>query len=88
MPEVLEFEQTETEETQTAEPKWNSWTVEIPTEIIEAQGLAKGTLVTLTFCEGKIESQLIIPSLKIKNISKRILEKRREVYEELKRLGD
>ncbi len=39
MPEVLEFEQIETEEIQTIEPKWDSWTVEIPQAIVEAQGL-------------------------------------------------
>ena len=88
MPEVLEIEQTEAEKNQAVKPKWDSWTVEIPHEIIEAQGLADGSLVTLTYREGKVESELITPSLKLKKISQRILEKRRGVYEELKRLGD
>ena len=88
MPEVLEIEQIEIEESESVKPKWDSWTIEIPQAVIEAQGLAEGTLVTLTYREGKIESELIIPSLKLKKIARRILEKRREVYEELKRLGD
>ncbi|MBS1797179.1 MAG: hypothetical protein JSS81_25350 [Acidobacteria bacterium] len=88
MPEVLEIEQAESEEIEAAEPKWDSWTVEIPSEIIQAQGLANGTLVTLTYNAGKIESEIITPSLKLSDISNRILEKRREVHEELKRLGD
>ena len=41
MPEVLEIEQIETVETKSVEPKWDSWTIEIPREIIKAQGLAE-----------------------------------------------
>jgi hypothetical protein len=79
MPEVLEIEQVEVEVTETNKPKWDSWTVEIPPEIIEAQDLK----------DGKIEGEIISPlSGKLKEISKRILEKNRKVYEELKRLGD
>ena len=88
MPEVLEIEQIETTETESVKPEWDSWTIEIPQEIIEAQGLPEGSLVTLTYREGTIESEMIIPSYKLKEISQRILEKNREVYEELKRLGD
>lgn len=88
MPEVLEIGQIEAEETQSAEPGWDSWTVEIPPEIIEAQGLAEGSLAVLTVRDGKIESEITSSSPELKEISKRILEKRREVYEELKRLGD
>lgn len=88
MPEVLEIEQVKTEETQAVEPNWDSWTVEIPPEIIKAQGLAEGSLATFTIKDGQIEGQIIIPSEKLKEISKRILEENREVYEELKRLGD
>jgi hypothetical protein len=88
MPEVLEIEQTETDKTQEVKPKWDSWTVEIPPEIIRAQGLAEGSLATFTVKDGKIAGEIITPSLKLKEISKRILEKNREVYEELKRIGD
>lgn len=88
MPEVLEIEQIEAEETQAAEPKWDSWTVKIPAEIIEAQGLAEGSLAVLTVRDGKIEGEITSPSSELSAISKRILEKRREAYEELKRLGD
>ena len=88
MPEILEIEQIETEETQTAEPKWDSWAVEIPPAIIEAQGLAKGSLAVLTVRDGKIEGEITFSSPELTTISKRILEKRREAYEELKRLGD
>ena len=89
MPEVLEIEQIEVEKTvETIEPNWNSWTIAIPQEIIEAQGLTEGSLVNLIYEDGEIKSQLIVPSAKMKEISKRILEKNREAFEELKRLGD
>lgn len=89
MPEILEIEQTETDEIKTADPQWDSWTVEIPQEIIEAQGLAEGSLAAFTIKDGKIEGEIIPPlSKELKEISKRILEKNGEVYEELKRLGD
>ena len=88
MPEVLEIEEIETEETQIAKPKWDSWAVKIPQEIIEAQGLAEDSLAILTVSNGKIEGEMSSLSPQLKEISKRILEKNREVYEELKRLGD
>ena len=88
MPEVLEIEEIETEETQIAKPKWDSWAVKIPQEIIEAQGLAEDSLAVLTVSNGKIEGEISSLSPQLKEISKRILEKNREVYEELKRLGD
>ncbi len=80
MPEILEIEQTEAEEVQIVKPEWDSWVVEIPQEIIEAQGLAKNSLVVLTYQNGKIESEITSPSSKMKAISKRLLEKNREVY--------
>lgn len=86
MPEVLEFEQIE--ETETINRKWDSWTVEIPQAIVEAQGLNEGSLATFTIKDDKVKGEIITPSPKLKEISKRILEKRREVFEDLKRLGD
>ena len=89
MPEVLEIEQIETEETQTVKPKWDSWVIEIPKEIIEAQGLADDSIVVLTVKDEKVKAEILLPlSEKLKSISEKILKKRRKVYEELKRIGD
>lgn len=89
MPEVLEIEQIETEETQTIKPKWDSWVVEVPKEIIEAQGLADDSMVVLSFKDEKFEAEMLPPlSEKLKNISEKLLKKRRKLYEELKRIGD
>jgi hypothetical protein len=88
MPEVLEIEQAEAEETKEIKQKWDSWVVEIPKEIIEAQGLNEGALVSLTCRNGRVEGEIINPSPELKEISRRLLEENRELYEELKRLGD
>ena len=89
MPEVLEIEQVETEETQTPAPKWDSWVIEIPPQIIEAQGLDDDSLVTLTIKDGKVEAEILPPlSDELKTLGQKILKKRRKVFEELKRIGD
>lgn len=89
MPEVLEITQTETEENQTTQGKWDSWVVDIPKEIIEAQNLAKGSMVVLTVKNGKVEAEISEPlSDDLKTIAEEILKKRRKVFEELKRFGD
>lgn len=89
MPEVLEIAQTETEKNQSVQPKWDSWVVEIPKEIIEAQDLADDSLVALTVKDGKIEAEILSPlSDELKTIAEKILKKRRKVFEELKRIGD
>lgn len=88
MPEVLEIEQAEVEKKEQIKPKWDSWVVEIPNEIIESQGLNADALVSLTYRNGNIEAEIINPSPELKEMSQQILEENRELYEELKRLGD
>lgn len=88
MPEILEIEQVMEERTESNERNLDSWTVEIPKEIITAQGLLDGTLVTLTYKSGKVEVELIEPSAKLREISNQIIKQRREAYEEMKRIGD
>lgn len=88
MPEVLEVEQGEVREIETNAPKWDSWVVDIPEEIIKVQGLAKGSIAILTVSDGRIEGEITSLSDEIESVSERILEQRRDVNEELKRLGD
>ena len=89
MPEVLEIEQIEVEQQKKQESKIASWLVEIPSNIIEELDLAKGSKIALTVKNGEVSGDVLPPlSPKLKAISKRILEKRRKVYEELKRFGD
>ncbi len=89
MPEVLEVEQIKAEQSESVEPNWDSWTVEIPQEIIEAQDLAKDSIVVLTIKDQRIEAEMLPPlSNELKNIAGEILKKRKKLFEELKGIGD
>ncbi len=89
MPEVLEIEQIEVEQQKKQESKIASWLVEIPSNIIEELDLADGSRIALTVNNGEVSGDVLPPlSPELKAVSKRILEKRRKIYEELKRFGD
>lgn len=67
----------------------DTWILKLPDEICRKEGFAEGTLVSLTIQNGGIQTTFIKPpSEKIREISTKLLKKNREVYEELKRLGD
>jgi antitoxin component of MazEF toxin-antitoxin module len=89
MPEVLEIEQVETEKQNLKDSKIASWLVEIPRNVIEELSLPEGSQVALTIKNDRV-SGTVLPPLpnRMKEIGQRVLEKNREVYEELKRLGD
>ena len=89
MPEVLEIEEIEIEQTKKQESKIASWLAEIPSNIIEELGLAEGSRIALTIKNGEVSGDVLSPmSPKLKAVAQRILKKRRKLYEELKRFGD
>lgn len=67
-----------------------SWVIDLPDDFTAENNLAKDTKVLLTFKDNKkVEAEILPPlSEKLKNISDKILKKRRNLYEELKRIGD
>ncbi len=67
-----------------------SWVIDLPDDFTAENNLAKDTKVLLTFRENeKVEAEILPPlSEKLKNISEKILKKRKGLYEELKRVGD
>lgn len=67
-----------------------SWVIDLPDDFTAENNLAKDTKVLLTFKENeKVEAEILPPlSEKLKNISEKILKKRKGLYEELKRVGD
>ena len=67
-----------------------SWVIDLPDDFTAENNLAKDTKVLLTFKENETVEAEILPPLseKLKNISEKILEKRKGLYEELKRVGD
>ena len=89
MPEVLEIEQVETEKQILKESKIASWLVEIPENIIKELDLAKGAQVALTVKNGEVSGTVLLPlSEEMENIAREILDKRRNLFRELKRVGD
>ncbi|MGI9055984.1 MAG: hypothetical protein ACR2F2_09310 [Pyrinomonadaceae bacterium] len=69
--------------------KYSSWITEMPSEIAEQEGYAKGSKIILTFENGIIRTEVLPPtSSAVKSEVNRIVKKYGEVFEELKRLGD
>ncbi len=65
------------------------WIIEIPDEFADAIGVEKESLGLLQYKDGKIEVEILPPpSLQIKETSARIGEKYKDVFAEMKRLGD
>jgi len=67
-----------------------SWVIDLPENFTVENNLAKDTKVLLTFKENeKVEAEILPPlSDKLNKISAKSLKKRKNLYEELKRVGD
>ena len=67
-----------------------SWVIDLPDDFAAENNLAKDTKVLLTFKENdKVEAEVLPPlSEKLKKISERILRKRKNLFEEMRRVGD
>ncbi len=78
------------EKTQQINVVGKSWVIDLPDDFTAENDLEKDTKVLLTFKENeKVEAEILPPlSEKLKNISEKILKKRRNLYEELRRIGD
>jgi hypothetical protein len=66
----------------------DTWIMRLPKEVCNREGFSEGTLVSLTIKNGGIQSQFIRPKPQLKEISNRLKEKNRKLYEELERIGD
>ncbi len=78
-----------TPEMRTVQIVKNTWILEMPHEICRHEGFADGTLVSLTIKDHGIQAQFIrAPSKKLQEISSELLEKNKELYKELERIGD
>lgn len=65
------------------------WVIEIPAEMAQTMSVAEGSLIVLYPKEGNVEVEILPPpSPEHKESVRRIHEKYRETFEELKRLGD
>lgn len=66
----------------------DTWILEVPAEVCRREGFAEGTLVSLTFKNGAIQSSYIRPSAETESFLDRVVEEEKEYFEEMKRLGD
>lgn len=67
----------------------DTWLLRLPKEICDKEGFAEGTLVSLTVKNGGIQSSFVRPpSEKLLKISRKIIEKDRELHRRLKEIGD
>lgn len=65
------------------------WVVDIPAEIVASLGVAEGSLVVLQAKDGKLEYEILPPpSPELVKSSRRIFEKYKDAFAEMKRLGD
>ncbi|MDQ3257397.1 MAG: hypothetical protein M3R15_26515 [Acidobacteriota bacterium] len=66
-----------------------SWAVELPPEMAEVLGVPEGSLIVLHAIDGSVETEILpLPSPEFAERVQYILEKNKETFEELKRLGD
>ena len=66
----------------------HGWVVEMPAEMARMLGVAEGSLAVLHVGAGKIEVEVLQPSPEMEAAAHRLHEKYKDVFAELKRLGD
>lgn len=67
----------------------DTWMMRLPDEVCDREGLAQGTLVSMTIRDGGIHTRFVAPpSEKLREIGKRLLVKDRELHERLRAIGD
>lgn len=82
MIEVLELEKT-------ANAEQDTWILKLPDEVCRREGIAEGTMISLTYRNGGIQTSVVRPpSRELQEIADQILEEDRELFEELRRIGD
>ncbi|HKS43099.1 MAG TPA: hypothetical protein VJX74_20970 [Blastocatellia bacterium] len=65
------------------------WVIEIPSEMAHTLGVAEGSLAVLHAKASGLEVEILSPpSPELENSVRRIYEKYKEAFEEMKRLGD
>ena len=65
------------------------WVVDVPNEIAKALGVADGSIAILHANEGRLEVEILPPpSAELVESARRLNEKYKDAFEEMKRLGD
>lgn len=67
----------------------DSWVIEIPDEMAQAMGVSLGSVAVLHSMQGTIEVEVLPPpSPELDESVRRIYDKYKDAFEEMKRLGD
>lgn len=67
----------------------DSWVIEIPDEMARAMGVPPGSVAVLHTTQGTIEVEVLPPpSPELDESVRRICDKYKDAFEEMKRLGD
>ncbi len=67
----------------------DSWVIEIPSEMAQAMGVEVGSVAVLHAAQGTIEVEVLPPpSSELEASVRRIHDKYKDAFEEMKRLGD
>ncbi|MCW5959472.1 MAG: hypothetical protein KIS76_04870 [Pyrinomonadaceae bacterium] len=82
MAEALE----ETKNLKTVNVEKNTWVLEVPAEICRKEGFAEGTLVSLTFRNGGIQTSYIHPSKKAERSAERFIGKYGDFMKEMREI--
>jgi hypothetical protein len=65
------------------------WVVEMTPEMISSLGVAAGSRILLTMCDGSVGVEILPPlAPDLQEFIRGFCEKNKEAFEELKRLGD
>lgn len=89
MAEVLELEKIETEQKQELprEAK-DTWILRLPAETCLREGLAEGTMISLTVKNHGIQATFIRPNPQAREAAQRFIEKHGDFMREMEEIGD
>lgn len=76
------------DELKTVSVKKDTWVLELPAEVCAEEGYAEGTMVSLTFKNGTIQSSFIRPTQRAKESAERFINKYGDFMKEMQELGD
>lgn len=86
---VVDLEKIEQDRNSEQSSVKDTWLLRLPKDVCDQEGLAEGTLISLTIKNGGIQSSFVKPPSKnLREIGQIILEQDRELHQRLKELGD
>jgi hypothetical protein len=84
MPEVVENKN----ELRTVSLEKDTWVLALPEETCRREGFAAGTMVSLTFKQGVVQTSVITPSAEAEDFVSRVIAEEGGYLAEMKRHGD